>query len=58
MAKVRRFGVREAAEATFIALSDYGNLKAGDPIVTLKTLKTSGVETTGETVYARGEMIH
>lgn len=54
MAKVRRFAVREAAEVTFEALAAFGTRVAGDKIVTLKTLKTSGVETTGETVYARG----
>jgi len=44
----RRFAIRDAGEATFFSLT---TLK---PIVTLTTLKTSGVETSGETVYARG----
>lgn len=48
MATPNRWAIREAGEATFYSLV---NNKA---IVTLNTLKTSGVETTGETVYARG----
>lgn len=55
MPNVKRWAVREAGIATFYALSDIsGGVSAGEPIVTLKSLKTSGVETTGETVYARG----
>lgn len=45
---VNRFAIRDAGEATFF------DLVTGKAIVTLRTLKTSGVETTGETVYARG----
>lgn len=48
MAAPNRFAIREAAEATF------WSLVTGKPIVTLRTLKTNGVETSGETVYARG----
>ncbi len=48
MAAPNRFAIREAAEATFWSLT------TEKPIVTLRTLKTNGVETTGETVYARG----
>jgi hypothetical protein len=48
MATPNRWAIREAGEATFYSLVD------GHAIVTLTTLKTSGVETTGETVYARG----
>lgn len=48
MATPNRWAVREAAEATFY------DLTTGDAIVTLRTLRTSGVETSGETVYSRG----
>jgi len=48
MTTPRRFAIRDAGEATFFSLT---TLK---PIVTLSSLKTSGVETSGETVYARG----
>lgn len=48
MATPNRFAIRDAGEATFY------NLVTKKPIVTLRTLKTSGVETSGETVYARG----
>ena len=48
MAAPNRWAVREAAEATFF------DLVTGDAIVTLKTLKMTEVQTTGETVYARG----
>ena len=48
MAAPNRWAVRDAGSATFYSLSD------GSAIVTLSTLKTSGIETTGETVYARG----
>lgn len=48
MSTPNRFAVREAAEATFYSLT---TLK---PIVTLRTLKTSGVESSGTTEYARG----
>jgi hypothetical protein len=43
-----RWGIRNAGVASFYSLVD------GSAIVTLSTLKTSGVETTGETVYSRG----
>lgn len=48
MTTPNRWAIREAGEASFYSL------EGGSPIVTLRTLKTSGVETTGETVYARG----
>ena len=48
MAAPNRWAIREAGEATFY------NLETGKANVTLRTLKTSGVETSGETVYARG----
>lgn len=48
MATPNRWAIKEAGEATFY------NLTTGKAITTLATLKTSGVETTGETVYARG----
>lgn len=48
MAAPNRWAVREAAEATFF---DTGTDK---PRITLKTLKMTEVQTTGETVYARG----
>ena len=48
MAAPNRWAIREAGEATFY------NLVTGKAIVTLRTLKTSVVETSGETVYARG----
>lgn len=48
MATPNRFAIKEAGIATFF------NLSTGKAVVTLDTLKTSGVETTGETVYARG----
>lgn len=48
MATPNRWSIKEAGIASFYSLS------TGKAIVTLDTLKTSGVETTGETVYARG----
>ena len=48
MATPNQWAIREAGEATFFDLVD------GHAIVTLTTLKTSGVETTGETAYSRG----
>lgn len=48
MAAPNRWAVREAAIVTFY------NLATGAAIVTLKTLKMTEVQTTGETVYARG----
>lgn len=49
LATPNRFAIREVAEATFYSLSAPYNAK-----VTLKTLKTSGVETKSATTYARG----
>ncbi|MED1863229.1 hypothetical protein P4V41_07155 [Fictibacillus nanhaiensis] len=48
MATPNRWAIKECGEASFF------DLTSGKAIVTLRTLKTSGVETTGETVYARG----
>jgi hypothetical protein len=48
MATPNRWAIKEAGEVSFF------NLATGKAITTLTTLKTSGVETTGETVYARG----
>lgn len=48
MTTPNRWAIRDAGIASFYSLVD------GHAIVTLTTLKTSGVETTGETVYARG----
>lgn len=51
MTTPNRWAIRDAAEVTFYSLVTADN---GKPIVTLKTLKTSDVETSGTTVYARG----
>jgi hypothetical protein len=48
MSTPNRWAIKEAGIATFY------NIATGKAVVTLATLKTSGVETTGETVYARG----
>jgi len=48
MATPNRWAIRDAGEATFFSLVD------GHAVVTLPTLKTSGVETKGTTVYSRG----
>lgn len=48
MATPNRWAIRDAGIATFY------DLVTGKPVVTLRTLKTSGLETTGETVYSRG----
>lgn len=48
MATPNRWGIREAGIATFY------DLTTGKVKVSLQTLKTSGVETTGETVYSTG----
>lgn len=48
MATPNRFAIRDAGSATFY------NLQTGKAIVTLNTLKTSGVESSGETTYVRG----
>lgn len=49
MATPNRFAIREVAEATLYALKTPYNA-----IVTMKTLKTTGVETQSQSVYARG----
>ena len=56
MATPKRWAVREAANVTFYHLRDAkdGSYAKGDVVVTLNTLKMTDVETTGETVYARG----
>lgn len=48
MATPNRFAIRDAGIASFY------DLTSDKAIVSLPTLKTSGVETTGETVYSRG----
>jgi hypothetical protein len=48
MATPNRWAVRESAICHFYSLT------TGKPIVSLATLKTSGVETSGDTVYAMG----
>lgn len=48
MTTPNRWAIRDAGIATFYELS------SGKPVTTLRTLKTSGLETTAETVYARG----
>ena len=48
MSSPNRFAIRDCGEATFY------DLTTGKAIVTLRTLKTSGVETAGTTVYAKG----
>ena len=48
MATPNRWAIRDAGKASFF------DLVTGKAIVTLDTLKTTGVETTGETVYAQG----
>jgi hypothetical protein len=48
MATPNRWAIKEAGICSFF------NLTTGKAIVSLPTLKTTGVETTGETVYARG----
>lgn len=45
---MKKFAIREAAEATFY------DLKTGNPIVTLDTLKITEINTTSSTEYARG----
>lgn len=49
MATPNRWAVREAAEVTFF------DTVTENAIVTLKTLKMTEIQTTGETVYARGK---
>jgi len=48
MATPNRWAIRDAGEASFFSLVD------GHVIVTLPSLKTSGVSTKGTTTYARG----
>jgi hypothetical protein len=49
MATPRQYAVREVALATFY------NLTTNKPIVYLENLKSSGIENSGEVVYARGK---
>ncbi|MEH7116039.1 hypothetical protein V7128_01270 [Neobacillus vireti] len=48
MSTPNRFSLRDAGKATFY------NLQTGKAITTLPDLKTSGIETTGDTTYAQG----
>jgi len=48
MSTPNRFSLRDAGQATF------HSLQTGKAIVTLPDLKTSGIETTGDTTYATG----
>jgi hypothetical protein len=48
MATPNRWAIKEAGICSFF------NIATGKAVVSLPTLKTSGVETTGETVYSRG----
>lgn len=48
MATPDRFSLRDAGKATFY------NIQTGKAVVTLDTLKTTGIETTGDTTYATG----
>ncbi|GAV11287.1 hypothetical protein [Paenibacillus sp. NAIST15-1] len=48
MTTPNRWAIRDAGIVTFYSLT------SKKPVVTLRTLKTSGLETTGETVYAQG----
>lgn len=49
-----RFGIKEVANVYFQALSDEGNIKTGDIVLYLDTLKVSTVETTAQNVSAQG----
>ena len=49
-----RFGIKEVANVYFQALSDEGNIKAGDIVLYLDTLKVCTVETTAQNVSAQG----
>lgn len=51
MTTPNRWAIREVAEATFYSLKAED---AGKAICTLNTLKTSGIETSGEITYSRG----
>ncbi|MNR62658.1 hypothetical protein D3C85_1847400 [compost metagenome] len=48
MATPNRFSIRDAGQATFF------NLQTNKAIVTLNTLQTSGIESSGEITYTRG----
>jgi hypothetical protein len=48
MSTPNRFALRDAGKATFF------NISTGKAIVTLESLKTSGIDSTAETTYARG----
>ena len=49
-----RFGIKEVANVYFQALSDEGNIKTGDIVLYLDTLKVSTVETTAQNASATG----
>lgn len=49
-----RFGIKEVANVYFQALNDEGNIKTGDIVLYLDTLKVSTVETTAQNVSATG----
>lgn len=49
-----RFGIKEVANVYFQALSDEGNIKTGDIVLYLDTLKVSTVETTAQNVSTTG----
>lgn len=49
-----RYGIKEVANVYFQALADEGNIKAGDIVLYLDTLKVSTIENTAENVSAQG----
>lgn len=49
-----RFGIKEVANVYFQALADEGDIKAGDIVLYLDTLKVSTTETTADSVSAQG----
>ena len=49
-----RYGLKEVANVYFQALADEGDIKAGDIVLYLDTLKFSIVESTAENVSAQG----
>lgn len=49
-----RFGIKEVANVYFQALADEGDIKAGDIVLYLDTLKVSTTETTADNVSAQG----
>lgn len=49
-----RFGIKEVANVYFQALSNEGDIKSGDIVLYLDTLKVSTVETTASNVSAQG----